>query len=218
ILTNVLVAISTPQPSAVLAGTVNAPSPTTNTATSVPTVTLMPTITNTLQPSATPTTPATPTSTELPTPTPTLTPTILPTAVPVPYEEYIDTTTQESDMHACPHEYATAGVNVVENKLLCRRVILAGDAAHIQTFLDTGTVRASMHACPTGTYIRGLRVDRNQLLCSYDDRLTLIALPEIEDSTSQGYGMHICPNPASPGRRVLTGIHVDQNRFLCGLV
>jgi len=65
--------------------------------------------------------------------------------------------------------------------------------------------------------MRGLRADKNLLLCSYDSRRGQHEWQqEFEDSGSVGYNMHICPQS---GNQIvfLTGIRLDQNRFLCGI-
>jgi hypothetical protein len=77
-----------------------------------------------------------------------------------------------------------------------------------------------MRACSLGMYMRGLRVDRTDLLCSYDSRNNPPSdgqaefSNKVEDPGSVGFDMHICP--ASAGSMTyLTGIRVDENRFLC---
>lgn len=149
-------------------------------------------------------------------------PTITPTQ-PIPNEEYVDSSTVEQDMHVCPVGFAIAGVRDDRNLLLCRRVMRVGEEKFVVTVLDpatTLTVRSDMHACPLGMYMRGLRVDRNQLLCSYDGRNSPPSewqtefLNNVGDPGSVGYDMHICPALAG-GITYLTGIRVDQNRFLC---
>jgi len=68
--------------------------------------------------------------------------------------------------------------------------------------------------------MRGLNIQQNILLCSYDGR----SGPPNEGQNEQentieipgsvGYDMHICPAPTG-SITYLTGIRVDQNRFLC---
>jgi len=98
-----------------------------------------------------------------------------------------------------------------------------GEEKFVATVLDSGTAltaRADMHTCPLGMYMRGLRVDRNDLLCSYDGRNNPPSdwqaefSNKVEDSDSVGFDMHICPAPTG-SITYLTGIRVDQNRFLC---
>jgi len=155
---------------------------------------------------------------------PTLTP--IPSATPIspiPQEEYVDSSTAEQDMHVCPVGFAIAGVRIDRNQFLCRRVMRYGEEKFVATVLDSGTAltaRADMHTCPLGMYMRGLRVDRNDLLCSYDGRNNPPSdwqaefLNEVEDPGSVGFDMHICPAPTG-SITYLTGIRVDQNRFLC---
>lgn len=164
------------------------------------------------------------TVTPIPTNTLTFTPTITPTQ-PIPQEEYVDSSTVDQDMHVCPAGFAIAGVRVDRNQFLCRRVMRFGEEKFVVTVIDSGTAltaRADMHACPVGMYMRGLRVDRNDLLCSYDGRKNPPAEWQrefenrVDDPGSVGYDMHICPASAV-NITYLTGIRVDQNRFLCAI-
>jgi hypothetical protein len=137
----------------------------------------------------------------------------------IPSTEYVDANTVEQNMHACPKGYAIRGVRVDQNLLLCRMVVSPGDEQYVATIIDAaaGTVRAGMHACPVGMYMRGLHVAQNLLMCSYDSRQgPNVGQQEFEDSGSVGYNMHICPQSGSQ-IVFLTGIRVDQNRFLCGI-
>ena len=155
---------------------------------------------------------------------PTLTPIPSDTPIPpIPQKEYVDSSTVEQDMHVCPVGFAIAGVRIDRNQFLCRRVMRYGEEKFVATVLDSGTAltaRADMHACPLGMYIRGLRVDRNDLLCSYDGRNNPPSdwqaefSNKVEDPGSVGFDMHICPAPAG-SITYLTGIRVDENRFLC---
>lgn len=147
------------------------------------------------------------------TPPPTITPT-----QPIPQEEYVDSSTVEQDMHACPVGFAIAGVRADRNQFLCRRVMRYGEEKYVVTVLDPGiapTVRGEMHACPPGMYMRGLRIDRNDLLCSYDGRRgdEWRDGDEFGDTSSVDWDMHVCP--ALGGITYLTGIREDENRFLC---
>jgi hypothetical protein len=180
----------------------------------------------TLTPSAVPTTaiPSTmPAPTTIVAPTTAIPPTTPPSTIqpPIPREEYVDSNTQEQGMHACPKGFAIGGVHVGNNLLLCRRVMFPGEEMYVGTILsnpDNQKVRANMHACPEGMYMRGLHVGNNWLLCSYDGRSQPPneVITEFEDTSSQAHDMHVCfqtPENIS----FLTGIHVGENRFLCGL-
>lgn len=185
----------------------------------IETATVMPTpsFTVTIPPSLTfvpPTATFPPTLTTIPSDTP---------IPPIPQEEYVDSSTVEQDMHVCPVGFAIAGVRIDRNQFLCRRVMRYGEEKFVATVLDSGTAltaRADMHTCPLGMYMRGLRVDRNDLLCSYDGRNNPPSdwqaefSNKVEDSGSVGFDMHICPAPTG-SITYLTGIRVDQNRFLC---
>ena len=185
----------------------------------IETVTVMPTPSYTLTapPSLTfapPTATLPPTLTRIPSDTP---------IPPIPQEEYVDSSTVDQDMHVCPVGFAIAGVRIDRNQFLCRRVMRYGEEKFVATVLDSGTAltaRSDMHACPLGMYMRGLRVDRNDLLCSYDGRNNPPSdwqtefSNKVEDPGSVGFDMHICPASAK-SITYLTGIRVDQNRFLC---
>lgn len=141
---------------------------------------------------------------------------------PILHEERTDITIIDQDLFYCPEGYAIAGVRVDRRQLLCRRVMRIGEEHFVETREDANpiTAWADMHACPWGIYMRGLNIQQNILLCSYDGRS---GSPNewqnkqentIEIPGSVGYDMHRCPSPT--GRiAYLTGIRVDQNRFLC---
>jgi hypothetical protein len=131
--------------------------------------------------------------------------------------EYVDGTSQDQEMKACPKGFAVAGMNVKENKQLCRRVIAESEKDNVTSIVDARTQRAGMHACPTGMYVRGYNDERNLLLCSQDSRRPAQLADELQDAASQRHGMHVCPG-AEGKSMVLTGINAGENRFLCSSV
>jgi dienelactone hydrolase len=132
--------------------------------------------------------------------------------VPSRGDERIDQSggTQCFGMHCCPSGYAMRGAHVNQNRLLCRQVNHGAE----DCFLDFPTQRAGMHACPRGTYLRGIHVGNNVLACCYDrTRGHSELFGEFADGGHQEQGMHACPLHAAD--TYMTGIHADQDRFLC---
>ncbi len=136
--------------------------------------------------------------------------------VAIPFEEIVDTTSAESDMHVCPKGFALGGANLNQNSFLCRRVMRPGEEQYVTSQVDTSTVRGDMHACPNGMYIRGVHLGNNLLLCSYDQRKGAQEwTTEFNDASTQINGFHVCPNDAS-ATSFLTGVRADRDEFLCG--
>ncbi len=126
-------------------------------------------------------------------------------------------------MRACPEGYAMAGFHEGANAVLCRRVMAEGEENFVNSVVDAGTSRSGpsgteMHACPPGTYMRGVHLASNNYLCSWDKRRGVGKewVQEFEDTGSAGYGMHICPR-SGDYPTYMTGLHVGQNKFLCGV-
>ncbi len=141
---------------------------------------------------------------------------------PIQRFEYVERVNTEQGMRACPPGFAVAGIHVDNSEVLCRRVMPVGEEEYVATVTDSGSLRSLMHACPLGTYVRGFHRDKDLLLCSWDSRRSNHSewQQEFEDSKQVNYyhiqnGMHICPRDGN--LTYMTGIHVDDNRFLCGI-
>jgi hypothetical protein len=144
--------------------------------------------------------------------------TVQPNIKPIQRFEYVEGYNVEAGMRACPKEYAMAGFHEGANTVLCRRVMPEGEKEHVEDVHDSGVVRSGMHACPPGTYMRGVYLAGNRYLCSYDKRRGVGNewQQEFEDTSSNGYNMHICPR-RDGHPTYMTGLHVGDNRFLCGV-